>query len=555
MNRIRWKYCVLLYTVVGGILFTACSNHDGIEDRKDATKEIKGPRFTLTEIPFGADTEVSTRATEAVTKTDTLNLGNGIEGEVTVMREPKEETKAATRAEISNQHFTIKALSTTGQLLATLKGTVSGTGTTKTFTPDTGTPHEIELPPGTYTFICFNDAFTESGASISVNADKAGEALYGYTTQTISGQHYLVNFEMKHLAVRMRVELTAYWDINGIKAVIGTPTGHGHLASSNITEMVSMANTPVAIPAFTLPTVTTEASNYTYKSTSDYHYFLASPDLSGIQSAGYYCKFTAGALYERSVVGKSLDIGAILPTRMQPNESYKIKVTLYYSYRYLFHDGSVATLVQGKRAGKTAVAAMISNNKAMALTDAGSACHWSNTQNSVQTTHTSTAFNPIYHDMDGFNHTWNVSHSRTGVALGNDPNFPAFYQAAHYTPLKPLTGAAGTTTSWYLPAMGEWALAAQAEGNYNPASLTSWPNEQTHQTWNERLMKVVNVQAGGTNPVVGVGSLGWYWVSNEYSNISGYHIITYPSSTYGFYFAANPKATPFMAVRPFIIRN
>ena len=97
MNRIRWKYYVLLYTVVGGILFTACSNHDGIEDRKDATKEIKGPQFTLTEIPFGADTEVSTRATEAVTKTDTLNLGNGIEGEVTVMREPKEETKAATR--------------------------------------------------------------------------------------------------------------------------------------------------------------------------------------------------------------------------------------------------------------------------------------------------------------------------------------------------------------------------------------------------------------------------------------------------------------------------
>ena len=135
MNKIRRKYCVLLYTVVGGILFTACSNHNGIEDRKDATKEIKGSQFTLTEIPFGADTEVSTRATEAVTKTDTLNLGNGIEGEVTVMRESKEETKAATRAEISNQHFTIKALSTTGQLLATLKGTVSGTGTTKTFTP------------------------------------------------------------------------------------------------------------------------------------------------------------------------------------------------------------------------------------------------------------------------------------------------------------------------------------------------------------------------------------------------------------------------------------
>jgi hypothetical protein len=536
------------------MFFTACSSHDGVEDSKDDTKELKGPQFTLTEVPYGVDTEVSTRSTETVAKTDTLNFGNGIEGEVTVMREPEEKTKAATRTEISNQHYTIKALSTTGQLLATLKGTVGGTGTTKTFTPGAGTPHEIELPPGTYTFICFNDAFTESGASISVNADKAGEALYGYTTQTISGQHYLVNFEMKHLAVRMRVELTAYWDINGIKAVIGTPTGHGYLASSNITEMVSMANTPVVTSDLTLPTVTTEASNYTYTSTSDYRYFLASPDLSGIQSVGYYCKFTAGALYGRSVVGKSLDIGAILPTRMQPNESYKIKVTLYYSYRYLFHDGSVATLVQGKRAGKTAVAAMISNNKAMALTDAGSACHWSNTQNSVQTTHASTEFNAIYHDVDGFNHTWSASHSRTGVALGTDPNFPAFYQAAHYTPLKPLTGTAGTTTSWYLPAIGEWALAAQAEGNYNPASLTSWPNEHTHQTWNERLMKVVNVQAGGTTPVWG-GSLGWYWASNEYSASSGYQIITYPNSTYGFYFAANPKATPFMAVRPFIIKN
>ena len=371
MDKIRWKYSILPLILVSGMFFTACSSHDGVEDSKDDTKELKGPQFTLTEVPYGVDTEVSTRSTETVAKTDTLNFGNGIEGEVTVMREPEEKTKAATRTEISNQHYTIKALSTTGQLLATLKGTVGGTGTTKTFTPDAGTPHEIELPPGTYTFICFNDAFTESGASISVNADKAGEALYGYTIQTISGQHYLVNFEMKHLAVRMRVELTAYWDINGIKAVIGTPTGHGYLASSNITEMVSMANTPVVTSDFTLPTVTTEASNYTYTSTSDYRYFLASPDLSGIQSVGYYCKFKAGALYGRSVVGKSLDIGAILPTRMQPNESYKIKVTLYYSYRYLFHDGSVATLVQGKRAGKTAVAAMISNNKAMALTDAG----------------------------------------------------------------------------------------------------------------------------------------------------------------------------------------
>ena len=96
-------------------------------------------------------------------------------------------------------------------------------------------------------------------------------------------------------------------------------------------------------------------------------------------------------------------------------------------------------------------------------------------------------------------------------------------------------------------------------GGFNPASLTTWPNN-THQEWNDRLVKVISVQAGGTNPVWGssLPSQGWYWASNEHANpASAFHVILYPNSglnDYGMYFAANPKDKNPMRVRAFITK-
>ncbi len=555
------KKIIPLLCLAGMMMLAACSNKEEADEKNDGKIVMSAAQFTLTEEPYGEETEVESRAAEALPGTQTVDLGNGIEAEVSIEREQKEAAHKATRAtDISNQHYTITAFkSGVGRVGGTLRGTVSGTGATKTFTPDPGTQHEIELPPGTYTFFCFNDKVSDDGSfNYTIQQADAAGALFDYKTVTISGKHYRVNFEMKHQAARMRFELTTYWDITGIKATASANNGITGFIYDDLMSNYAASGGAVTSSEFGFPNATTEAANYTYTSTSDYGYFLCS-FFNGVQTASNLkINFTSGSLYGKSLVGKSLPLSGFPRSSLMRNESYKVKIKLFYSYNYLFQDGSVSTLAVGRKAGKTAVAAMISSNKAMALTDAGGTCNWSNSavkQNVVSTD----AFATVYNDMDGFNHTWSAAHSASGVAHANDLNFPAFYQATHYTPLKPLTAGGGMLTSWYLPSIGEWKLAAQAMGGFNPASLTTWPNN-THQAWNDRLVKVISVQAGGTNPVWGSGlpSHGWYWASNEHVNLaSAFHVIFYPNSGphgFGIYFAANPKNLNPMRVRAFIIK-
>lgn len=107
------------------------------------------------------------------------------------------------------------------------------------------------------------------------------------------------------------------------------------------------------------------------------------------------------------------------------------------------------------------------------------------------------------------------------------------------------------------PALGEWKLAAQTMGKYNPAQLTAWPTAGTHLNWDDRLVKVIFVQAGGESPiwVDGTRGDGWYWASDEFSAGSAYHMVLYPEATYSLWFAANPKNSNPMRVRAFIIKN
>ena len=546
------KQILPMLCLLSAMMLVACSNKEEADEKNDGKIVMSAAQFTLTDEPYGEETEVETRTAEALPETQTVDLGNGIEAEVSIEREQKEATHKATRVtEISNQHYTIYAYKPmSSDLVGTLKGTVSGTGATKTFTPDPGTPREINVAPGQYVFYCVNDKVFPG---FELRHANAGQAFFDRQLVTVSGRHYRVNFEMKLYSTRLRFELTSYWDITNLKATASSATGTQTIYYS--ADMLNDREDRGAVTSseFAFPNVTTEASNNTYTSTSGYCYFL-----QGASTNSLKLNFTSGSLYGKSLAGKSLTLGGFPRSSMKRNESYKVKIKLFYSYNYLFQDGSVSTLAVGRKAGKTAVAAMISSDRAMALTDAGGICNWSNSavkQNVVSTD----AFATVYNDMDGHGHTWSAAHSASGVAHANDPNFPAFYQATHYTPLKPLTAGGGMLTSWYLPSIGEWKLAAQAMGGFNPGSLTTWPNN-THQAWNDRLVKVISVQAGGTNPIWGSGlpSHGWYWASNEHVNLaSAFHVIFYPNSGphgYGMYFAANPKDKNPMRVRAFIIK-
>ena len=531
----------LLY-LAGAMVFVACSNKDETDEKNGDKIVMSAAQFTLTEESYGEETEVETRAAEVLPRTQTVDLGNGIEVEVSIEREQKEAARKATRAtDISNQHYTITAFkSGVGRVGGTLRGTVSGTGATKTFTPDPGTQHEIELPPGTYTFFCFNDKVSDDGVfDYSIQQADAAGALFGYKTETITGNHYRVNFEMKHQAVRMRFELTTYWDIMGIKATVSADNGLTSFSYDDLMSNYVSSTDAVISPEFSFPNATTEAANYTYTSTSDYGYFLCS-FFNGVQTASNLkINFTSGSLYGKSLVGKSLPLSGFPRSSLMRNESYKVKIKLFYSYNYLFQDGSVSTLAVGRKAGKKPVGACTAGNRAMALRSVGayawgpSASQWDNVAHSEN-------LNDHKGVIWGWELTYHAVQSYDHATIKADANnYPAFYQAAHYYPGVPTSGLG----QWYLPSLGEFLDAYSAIGKFDKNCVTGSWGDYT-KDWNGKIYRVVFVQAGGS-PTLGE----WCWTSQEYNQQSA---VNCGCTADYIRLSAYTKNLPGNFVRPFI---
>ena len=504
------KQILSMFFLLGAMMFTACGNREEAEEKNDGKIVMTAAQFTLTEEPYGEETEVISRALGVLPQPQIVDLGNGIEAEVSIEREQNEVPRKATRAkDISNQHYTIMAYKLgTGRVGGTLKGTVSGTGATKTFTPDPGTQHKIVLPPGTYTFFCFNDKVADDGSfGYVVQQANAEQALFDYKTVTISGKHYHVNFEMKHQAARMRFEITTYWDITGIKATASANHGLKTIYYDDLMSNYMENGGAVTSSEFTFPNVTTAASNYSYTSTSDYRYFLCS-FFNGVQTASTLkINFTSGSLYGRSLAGKSMMLSGFSDTQLGRNKSYKVKIRLLYSYNYLFHDGSVSTLAVGRKAGKTPIGACTIGNRAMALRSVGlykwgpSISQWDNVGHSENLNdHKGViwGWELTYHAAQSYDHT---------TIKANSISYSAFYQAAHYNPGVPTSGIG----QWYLPSLGEFLDAYKAIGNFDRSSVTGSWGDYT-KDWNGKLYRVAFVQAGGA-PTLGE----WCWTSQEYS--------------------------------------
>lgn len=536
------RQIIPLLCLAGAMVFVACSNKDETDEKNGDKIVMSAAQFTLTEEPYGEETEVETRAAEVLPRTQTVDLGNGIEAEVSIEREQKEAARKATRAtDISNQHYTITAFkSGVGRVGGTLRGTVSGTGATKTFTPDPGTQHEIELPPGTYTFFCFNDKVSDDGLfNYSIQQADAAGALFGYTTETITGNHYRVNFEMKHQAVRMRFELTTYWDIMGIKATASADNGVTSFSYDDLMSNYVSSGGAVTSPEFSFPNATTEAANYTYTSTSDYGYFLCS-FFNGVQtSSNPQINFTSGSLYGKSLVGKSLPLSGFPRSALMRNESYKVKIKLFYSYNYLFQDGSVSTLAVGRRAGKKPVGACTIGQRAMALHSIGG-CAWGPSASQWDNVAHSENLNDHKGVIWGWELTYHANQSYDHSTIkANATNYPAFYQAAHYAPGVPTSGLG----QWYLPSLGEFLDAYSAIGKFDKSSVTGSWGDYT-KDWNGKIYRVVFVQAGGS-PTLGE----WCWTSQEYNQQSAVNC----GCTADFIrLSAYTKNLPGNFVRPFV---
>ena len=446
-----------LFAACTALVLTACSK-DAIDNGHANAVEIDN--ITITEEPFEPETPAksSAKQTRAVQAPQIVDLGDGLIAEVSLTEDAHEETPARTRAAIADGHYTIYAsipggaMPLTGILKATLSGTVQG----GKFVRDASSS-PMRLAPGTYTFVCVNDAFPLTSGTFKLKND-LDNPMIATVTMPISGDFVEIPFVMKHRkSCRVRFQITSY-----------TAEGHGITGKLSFSSITVEDNFDIegrwfgAFPtAFTSGTYTfaespVTASAYTQiiKRTTDYRYFI-----SGAQGANAHFTIDGGSIYGKSLAGKSFPLTAI--ANLQENKSYTCNIKLKPAVLYLFQDGTVGTLAD--KGSRTPVGVVVrektatKEGMAVALKNAtGGIGAWSKTDGQKNTVMTSD-FNTIFNSENGYEQTYDASLSTLGKAHADNPDMPAFYAAAHYTPTLniPKEGRKGR---WFLPSMGQWKL-------------------------------------------------------------------------------------------------
>lgn len=445
-----------LFAACTALVLTACSK-DAIDNGHANAVEIDN--ITITEEPFEPETPAksSAKQTRAAQAPQIVDLGDGLIAEVSLTEDAHEETPARTRAAIADGHYTIYAsipggaMPLTGILKATLSGTVQG----GKFVRDASSS-PMRLAPGTYTFVCVNDAFPLTSGTFKLKND-LDNPMIATVTMPISGDFVEIPFVMKHRkSCRVRFQITSY-----------TAEGHGITGKLSFSSITVEDNFDIegrwfgAFPtAFTSGTytfaespVTTSAYTQTIKRTTDYRYFI-----SGAQGANAHFTIDGGSIYGKSLAGKSFPLTAI--ANLQENKSYTCNIKLKPAVLYLFQDGTVGTLAD--KGSRTPIGVVVrektatKEGMAVALKYTNWGGGWAKTNGQKNTVMTSD-FNTIFNSENGYEQTYDASLSTLGKAHADNPDMPAFYAAAHYTPTLniPKEGRKGR---WFLPSMGEWKL-------------------------------------------------------------------------------------------------
>ena len=533
-----YSWMVAAAMAVATPFLAACSSEENLAPSRGVA--ITDAHIVINVEPYGATPSAArSRAAEApaVTKPDTVLLANGMRAVVS-MEEDAPETQAATRATMDDGHYTIFALDpTTGDRITGTKKQLTGTVTGGVFQSDAGS--EMILDPGTYKFVCINDAVTDHGTWLEVSTGvsnnpygpaagtipTASDAQIGTSTETINGDDWQVTFLMKHQNARIRLRLVAY--TNQLENAVGALTGS--LTEYPVTLKYALdGSTPVvtektypynyAIAKLTLPNTPTE-SNATYVRANNFYsnYMYVMPGSDGI------------SLYlgEGKAYGKSFNLASptqlasqFPPTTFQRSHSYTITYRLLPEFLYLFNDGSCGALAE--KGSRTAIAAVV---KEKTNTEEGTAIALHKASDNAMTP--DGAFNKqslsvadAMNDMNGYNYTWDAATTVDNEVKATAPNpaglstpsgyrYEPFYYAGNYNP--------GVATSnigkWYLPALGEWRMAIKEFAGVDIAVQTSLYD--TYANWDRQKMKKVFALAGGD---IDTDWGSGYWESSTQGN-------------------------------------
>lgn len=437
--------------LAGLLLLSACSSEENMADTGNKIDVAKGIRFQFTEEAFvPGEVAAAKQGTRAMAEPQEIDLGNGIIAEATL--EPDTAGCAQTRAgnPVPDGTYKIYAIDAGGTRHDGLTGTMTG----GVFTPS----GHWELEAGTYTFVCINSAVTDNGNELYVKLNHAdGMSLIGVSDPITVTNPFdvFVSFVMRHPQARVRFQFVSYTEplvspiLNWLNSDQTFDVGSAYFDLKGNRLRNGGAYAGIFYNSGTLhlnqpyqPSSITK--EYTY--TTDY--ILCSPEF---ETPAYYS--ISATLYGRSIYSNK----AVFFGTLQKNHSYiwKLKFKNKDPW-YLYNDGTIGSLA--KRGSRTPIGIVVKEKTSES--DQGTACAldilnytWKNVDDHIEENISPSPTNmaEAAADMNGENWTYNANLLGT-VRSNQATTYPAFYQAAHYTPG---VATASSIGRWYLPSYGE----------------------------------------------------------------------------------------------------
>lgn len=490
------------------LLLSACSSEENIPASGGIA--VTDAHINISVAPFETSSgKAKTRAGGTdETKADTVLLANGMRAICTVEEDDEAEQTRAPKP-IADGHYTIYACDpVTGNRITgpdkLLKGTVTG----GVFQSDGGT--RLFLDPGTYKFVCFNDAVEDHGTYLFIDtgsnygggtpatySPSAGDAQIGTATETISGDNWQVNFTMHHQNTRIRLHIIAYSDHmdNAWGCVYGgnkeQPVAQSYNTDGTFRGASSTPPYGYTLSCFKMPATSTDY-NATYVRAhdfySDYMYLTSGIDIV----AGDIACVGNSRLYGKQIPGN----GSQKKVNALQNHSYTVTYRILPDALYLFQDGSCGALAEkGSRTPIGIVAREKTNiQQGVAMGLHGTVQEWeATTSPTYNGNNYTTAFantDDALQDENGYNWTWTSSTDVDGLVKANQQTrYPAFYWASH----DPYGVGFG---EWYFPGIGEIINVFDKLAKKTNVS-------GMYVTFGKKLDVITNafVSAGGTDPM------------------------------------------------------
>lgn len=472
MKRSLITFGILFSLCLSMGLFTACSTEEEqAQPQQNLVNLAAKGKIILSMQDFNAEREI-TRAVQAPTDTQVVDLDNGMTAEISVERGRKRKTAATRAFDIYNGHFNLYALNpaTNQRVGNVLRGTISSVWVPKptpldpstgkyeaTLTPDAGLS-PLMLAPGTYKFVCYNDAVEDDGTNLTIK-NGFDNPLIGSTTATIPANsiEYKVDIEMKHPAVKCLVSLknligngepTAGF-VNMKGRLIATPT-KAIQYSADLTSKTVIPGTDILEFSFT---------ESEYDPDKDWALLYVLP----LNGTNMKLEIYNGTCYYKSVGTLQTSLAKL--GTMSANDNYKLNIKINPSYEYLFNNGTtgylrdkgtrtpIGIVVRRKTAGKKGLAVALnlaSTSQVQAFTQdyiSGVDVYYANKRAFTKLT-------DAFTDMDGYAYTWDANTSTNNEVKAGSDKYPAFKLAANYNPGVPTSGIG----KWFLPSLGQIKL-------------------------------------------------------------------------------------------------